>query len=343
MRIVRSWVVVVVLMAGHVVAGDVWQGGRAADAGRGFSIGLRGGVINEFNAAVTETTHFSYNVAGDEWQAALSQDFNTDDLEFDESHPSIGLGLQGRGRFLGFQLEADYFALSSEAVAQRDYYLSVDTISFQGVTYDNMVIPEGSAFSFDVEGAVMALRFQLTPFTFTPVDGLRVLPYLDAGFFGFVGSYDIAAGTPRGIVQTDSPQQGYVLGGRVSGISGLGLPEYGGGVELRLGQPEGAQLVLDGSYVICRYNGGLSLFSRSTADEDTYDLDHENLRLRLYAEFPLQSGRSWILGGQYQQVQTDGLVDSSDHGEVSVAEADRYDERFSFRMTMFNAIIGFRF
>ena len=343
MRWLGCWVVVLALVTG--AGADVFRGGRTDEAGRGLDIGLRGGVISEFNAVVQETTRQLYDVMGEEWKQDRANNFDLDDFNVSGTHPVIGLGLQRRGRFVTFLADAHYFSISSDAVARRDYYLNdVGRLVYNGTRYDNMVIPEGETFAFDIHGAALEFRFQVTPLTFQPVHGLRILPFLDAGLFGFVGSYKIDAGESRGVIQYQNPIEDFVVGGRVSGMSGMGLPEYGGGVEVRVGQPDTAQLVLHTHYVICRYSGGTSFLTSSSHREKNLDIDHRNFRIGLYGEFPLQSGRRWLLGGQFQQIRSEGLVASSstDPDEI-IARRERFDKEFSFRMTMFTAMLGLRF
>jgi len=334
-----------VLAVCSVAHAEILGFGRSEEAGRGFSLGLRGGVITEFNAVVQETTRKLYDVTGEEWKQDRANNFALEDFNVTGSHPAIGLGLQRSGRFLTFHLDANYMAISSDAVARRDYYLNdVGPLTYDGRSYDNMVISEGESFSFDVNGAAVEMRFQITPLTFQPVSGLRIVPFLDAGLFGFVGSYEIDAGDARGIIQYQNPIEDFVDGGRVSGISGLGLPEYGGGVEIRVGQPDSMQLVLHGHYVVCRYSGGTSFLTSSSHREKNLEIDHTNIRLRAHAEFPLRSGRSWFFGGQYQQVRSEGVVESAatDPAEI-IARRERFDKEFAFRMAMINAFVGMRF
>jgi len=339
------WVILVMtfLVAENAAAGML-RGGRAEEAGRGFSIGIQAGAITEFNAVVQETTRKLYDVMGEEWKQDRANEFNQDDFNISGTHPVIGLGLQRSGRFLTFLLDANYFSISSDAEARRDYYLSVESVIYNGVEYDHMVIPEGREFSFDVNGAALEMRFQVTPLTFQPVRGWRIVPFLDAGIFGFAGRYKVDAGESEGVIQYQNPIENFVVGGAVSGISGLGLPEYGGGLEMRIGQPESPQLVFHGHYVMCRYSGSTSFLTSASHRDKNLDINHRNLRLRLYGEFPLRHGRSWFLGGQFQHIRSDGLVESpSADPEVIIARRERFDKEITFRMTMFNAMAGVRF
>jgi hypothetical protein len=326
-------------------AGDVMRLGRSEDAGRGFNLEARGGVITEFNAVVQETTRKLYDVMGEDWKQDRANNFDMDDFNVSGSHPVMGLGLKRSGQFVTFHLSGDYMSIASEAVARRDYFLNdVGPLVYNGREYDNMVIRDGETFSFEVDGVALDMRLQITPFTLQPVSGFRIVPFLDVGLFGFVGSYKIDAGAPVDLIQYQNPVEDFVVGGRVSGLSGLGLPEYGGGLELRFGQPDSFQFVLYGHYVVCQYKGGTSLFTSSSHREKNLEIDHQNIRVRAQAEFPLRSGRCWFLGGQYQQVQSDGLVESSATDPAVIIERrERFDKEFAFRMTMINAFLGMRF
>ncbi len=346
MQAKTGWRVLGMLVLPLVVQAEVGmlQAGRDAYAGRGFTIRLTGGQITEFTAVVQETTRKLYDVTGETWKQDRANRFDLNDFNVDGAHPVVGLSLQRNGKYVTFHLDGSYLSLSSEAVARRDYYLSVDSITYDGVTYDHMMIPEGSSFSFDVDGATLEMRLQVTPLTFRPVPQLALLPFLDAGLFGFVGQYDIDAGTSRGIKEYQNPIEEFVIGGKVDGISGLGVPEVGAGLECRLGGQEGPQLVLSGRYSVFEYDGGTAMFTSSEHREKNLDIEHENLWLRLMAEFPLSDGRSWMLGAQYQQVKSDGLVESAstDPDEI-LARRERFDKEFSFRLTQVHGMIGFTF
>ncbi len=339
------WLAVVVYV-GLLSVGEaeVFEWGRSEQSGRGFSLRLTGGQITEFSAVVQETTRKLYEVTGETWKQERANNFDLDDFNISGSHPVFGLSMQRSGKFFTFMLDGTYIALSSEAVARRDYFLSVDSIIYDGVEYQHMMIPEGESFSFDVKGAALDMRLQLTPFTYRPVPSVGILPFLDAGLFGFFGRYDIEAGESRGVIQYQNPIENFVVGGKVDGLSGLGLPEIGGGLEMRFGPPEGVNLVLHGQYSFFTYKGGTSLFTSSSHREKKLDIDHRNIRLRLMGEFPLESGRSWMIGGQYQQVRSEGLVESaSTDPEEIIARRERFDKEFSFRLTQVQALVGMTF
>ena len=348
MKSVYSWMLVSGVLGTALVCpsrADVWAFGRSEEGGRGVQFGLRTGVITEFNAVVQETTRRLYDVMDEEWKQDRANEFALEDFNVSGVHPSIGLGLKRSGRFLTFLVDANYFSISSDAVAHRDYYLNaVGSLEYEDKTYDNMVILEGDEFSFDIHGVGLEFRFQITPFTLQPVRGVRIIPFLDAGLFGFAGRYDIDAGESRDVIQYQNPIEDFVVGGRASGISGMGLPEYGGGLEMRIGQPHTPQFVLHTHYVVCRYSGSTSFLTSSSHRSKNLEIDHHNFRIRLYGEFPLRSGRCWVVGGQFQHIRSDGVVESTatDRDEI-IARRERFDKEFAFRMTMYTAMVGMRF
>jgi hypothetical protein len=303
----------------------VISGGRDLEDNRDFSFRLTFGQISDFNVAVEETTRKLYDVTGSYWKQDDAESYNLDDFNIDDSYFTMGFSLEKAWRLFTFQLDASLLNIESSTVAQRNYYISVgDSIEYNGQDYDNMRIAEGTPFDFDINGGSIDTKLFLTPFTFRPSDGFSITPLLGIGLFGFLGFYDIDAGPATGVYPYQDPIEYFVMGGEGSGTMGTGIPEYGGGAEMRFGSDGKVNLVFQGHYMICQYDGSTSFLVSSNHRAKNIDLDHTNVRGRLYLEIPLKNSRSITLGAQYQNIETTAFIESTatDPEEILEKQAD---------------------
>jgi hypothetical protein len=233
----------------------------------------------------------------------------------------------------------------TETVAKRNYYIGVDEeILYRGRLFDNLLIPEGAPFSMEMTGGKLELRGLITPFTIRPADGLSITPWIDLGLFGFVGYYEIEAGEPRGTTRYLFPPEDFVIGGSSEGVAGLGLPEAGLGGEVRLGDDRGANLVVQGHYAVCQYDGSTKYLASSRHREKDADIDHSNVRVRVSVEIPLKNGRAVTLGGEYQSVESEAEITSTGQTlEEIIARRERFDKRVDFRMESLVGMLGLTF
>jgi len=320
----------------------VINGGRDLEDSRDFSFRLTFGQISDFNAAVEETTRKLYDVTGSYWKQDDAESYNLNDFNIDDTQTTIGFSLEKAWRFFTFQLDASLLNIESSTVAQRNYYISVgDSIEYNGQNYDNMRIAEGTPFDFEINGGTIDTKLFLTPFTFRPSEGFRITPLLGIGLFGFVGFYDIDAGPATGVYPYQDPIEYFVMGGQGSGTMGMAIPEYGGGVEVRFGTDEKINLVLQGHYMVCQYDGSTELLTSSSHRAKNIDLDHTNIRGRLYLEIPIKNSRSITIGAQYQDIDTTAFISSSATDPAEILEKqERFDKNAAFGLTSMQAFVG---
>jgi len=343
MKLLVKSVLVLSFTSGILHAG-AFVAGHDLGEGRDLRFGISVGQITEFNGMVEETTRRLYDVTGSYWKQDTAESYNLDDFNLDDAYTTYGLTFETSWKYFTFQLNGSYMSISSDAVARRDYYLTVGSVSFDGQEYDHLKIPAGSPFSYDFTGASIEANLLFTPFTFRPVDVFRVTPLLGIGLFGVVGQYEIDAGESTGIYPYQNPLEDFVVGGEADGPMGFGMPEYGGGLEFRLGHQDGVNLVIHGYYALFQYDGSTDWLTSADHREKNAEIDHQSARLRVYAEFPLSEGRSWLIGAQYHRIESEGMITSTatDPAEI-LAKQERFDKEFEFGMTMFNAMIGLTF
>jgi len=241
------------------------------------------------------------------------------------------------------QLDISVLEIESSSVASRNYYIGVsDSIEYEGESYDNMKIPEGTPFDFSIVGGTLDTKLMFTPFSLHLAEGLRFTPMLGIGIFGFVGDYEIDAGPAQGVVQYQDPPKDFVICGEASGTVGLGLPEYGGGAEIRIGTENSVNLVIQGHYLMCEYDGSTQFLTSSAHREKNVDMEHTNIRGRVYLEMPLKNSRSIMLGVQYQEIETEAFISSTatDPDEI-LALQERFDKEVEFGLTSMQALLGY--
>ncbi len=316
-------------------------GGRDLEDGRDFSIRGSVGRISDFNMMVQETTRRLYDVTGSYWKQDDAENYNLNDFNIDDEHATVGLSLEKAWRFFTFQFDASILEIESSTVARR-YYIGVgEDIDYQGKSYDRMQIPKYTPFDFEITGGTIDSKLLITPLTLRFGQGFRITPMLGIGLFGFAGQYEIDAGPVQGVKIYQDPPKEFAIGGQASGLMGLGIPEYGGGMEIRIGTPESANLVIQGHYMILEYDGSTEFLTSSAHREKNADIDHTNIRGRLYLEVPIKNSRSIMVGVQYQEVQSEAFISSTATDPEEILEKqERFDKEVEFGLMSMHAMLG---
>lgn len=314
---------------------------RAGD----FSFRGTVGTVIEIEGMVEETHRSLYDVTGSYWKQDNRSSYDQSDFGMEGGYFSVGLSMEKVWRFFTFQFDGSMIDAQAESVAHEDYYFAVGKdIEFNGQSYENMHIPEGTSFKMDLTGVSLEFLGSITPFTLQPADCFSLTPSLDLGVFGFVGAYKIDAGEASGVTTFQNPPEEFVIGGQGEGIVGLGVPEVGIGGEVRIGRQDRMHLLLQGHYLICSYNGSSEFLTSSAEREKNVDADFYNYRARGLIEFPMSGGRSFSLGVQYQGVEAEGSITSvADTEEEILDMQERFDKNFTFRMTSVMGVIGMTF
>lgn len=247
-------------------------------------------------------------------------------------------------KFIRLQVDSMFLAPSVSTTARRDYYLTLnDDISFNGRTYDHLMIPEGARFSADLAGNVTELVLSFVPMGFRLGESVVVNPSLDAGVLLFGGRYEIDAGVSTGVTQYQNPPEDFVVGGQASGLIGMGAPEWGPGVEVRIGKPGGVNWDFQGQYLFFSYDGSTAFFTTADHRDKDLEFDHRNLRLRGQVEIPMRD-MAWSLGLQVQLAETEGTISSSARDpEEILARRERFDKEFTFKVQAVYATAGLSF
>ncbi|OGV67967.1 MAG: hypothetical protein A2283_09085 [Lentisphaerae bacterium RIFOXYA12_FULL_48_11] len=347
MRNLIKLVIVLVLMLGVAGTshGGLFSAGRETNEKSDGHLRITAGSINEIQGMVEETTRKVYEVEGRWEDAASGSTFTQDDFNMKGPYATLGVSLETQWKYFSLQMDVLGFKTEVNTVASRNYYIGIgDDVQYGGGEYSNMKIPEGTPFSMDILGGIMEIRGLITPFTFKPSPTLRITPWIDAGLMFFVGQYNIDAGDPTGTTTYMNPPEEYVIGGESSGFLGLGLPQIGFGGEIRMGPENGVNLVLQGDYAVCNYEGSSSFLTSSSEHEKSVDIDHTNTRIRFMVEFPMSSGRLFMVGAQYQLIESEGSITTMDDTpEEILADREKFDKYAEFRLSSLVGMIGLSF
>lgn len=320
----------------------VWGGAVREEA----DVHIRGlvGAAFHFKGMVEETERKFYTRQGDPISKQGQETYSQDDFETDDLFGLAGLSFSAAWPWFRLQVDSVFMNPSLDATARRNYYLTLnDSISYRGRDYDHFMIPEGEHFDADFVGNMTELTLMLVPFSVRQDDWLEVTPMLEAGILALGGRYEIDAGESRGLTTYQYPPEEFVVGGHVEDWAGIGVPQWGGGVQVRLGSAEQVHLDLQAHYLFCLYNGSTSCFTTAKHRNKDLDLDHRNIRLRAELAFP-QERKTWTVGVQAQFITTDGTLESSETDPKKIAAApERFDKVFGFELNTVLATVGVAF
>ena len=334
-----------VLISLQALSADFIVAGRAVPESRDKRFSLTFGTVQNMEGMVEETTRKLYDVTGSYWKQDDAETFSLNDFGMNDSYTSVGFEFENNGDFFTFMWDAAFMDMSAASTARRNYYIGVgDGIEYNGSKYTNMRIPEGTDFTLDILGCQSDMRCLFTPFTITPAKTVRFSPWLNLSLMMFLGQYDIDAGPVTGTYVYMNPPENFVQGGSSGGFLGLALPEIGGGGELRIGQTDGFELVMQGNYAICNVEGSTKFLVSSRHREKDAAIEHENIFGRVMLNFPFGEGRAFTLGAEYQQIDTEALITSSatDPDEI-LANQERFDKYIRFHMESTMILAGVTF
>ena len=325
-----------------VRAGLEW-GGRLPD-NRDGRLRLVGGAILNFEGMVEETTRKLYDVTGSTWKQEYAETYDTDDFDLEGPYGVVGLSSEAAWKFFRWQFSSVFLNPSTRTTARRDYYIAVgEDIEYQGQSYDHLMIPSGETFEADLIGNVTEMTLMFVPFGLVAGDVLRIHPSLDLGVLLFGGYYEIDAGETTGTKRYQNPVENFAIGGSSSGYVGLGAPQWGPGVDVRFGRPEGFGFDLQVHYLFFDYDGSTDFITTAEHREKNVDFSHRNLRVRGEFEFPLRRA-AITLGVQVQMIESEGLISSMATDEEEILEKqERFDKEFTFEMESVLATLGIAF
>jgi len=191
------------------VSAGSFVSGRAVDESR--DVELRGivGTVSEMSGFVQETTRAFYDASDQQFKQDLAERFDLNDFNVDGGYATVGIGWERIWKYFTLQIDLLFMNPETDAVARRNYYIDVDKVSFNGRSFENLQIPEGTPFSVDIFATLTEINALYTPFTFKASDSLQFTPWIGLGLFLFLGQYDIDAGPAKGVIQHQIRKTGH--------------------------------------------------------------------------------------------------------------------------------------
>ena len=325
-------------------ADGIVKGGRVIDEHRNFEIRGVVGTVTEMQGFVQETTRAFYDATNQKFKQDLAERFDLNDFDMDGGFLAAGIATENIWEYFTLQFELLFMNPETDTVAQRNYYIAVDGMSFNGQEFDNQQIPTGTPFTAEIFGALAEINGFFTPITIQVSESFRFTPWIGIGLFMFFGEYEIDAGEAKGVVQYQFPPENFVVGGESDGYIGAGLPEIGIGGEMTFGNSKGVNVVVQGHIATFQYKGSTSYFTTSSRRDKDVDIDHVHGWLQAALEFPLESGRALTVGSKIDMVQSKVDI-QSEPGTIEeiIARRERFDKRVDFEMTIATAFVGITF
>lgn len=337
------WIIFIFLFMGNseLYAG-IFQWGRNLQNRKTFEVNLSGGKVVKIEGSVEETIRPYYQLIG---QDTPGESYSLSDLGLDGKKAVFGLGIEQRWKYITLEVGGFYYNPTSDTTALRDYYLGIsDEIEYQGEKYDYMMIPEGQHFTADLKSVFCEFDILVTPVTIVPSSELEFIPFLYLGIAGVFGKYNLDAGPPTGVTVYEDPPRDYVIGGQTESWTGAGVPGIGLGGEIRIGPPDGFRLVLEGRYVLFRYDGSTDYIPISIRHEKDIDLDYDSYEGKIQLEFPLSDKLDMVFGVAYEYVKIDGDATATDKSPEEIEEErEKYDKKIYFELSELQGFAGLKF
>lgn len=326
---------------------QIISGGRVVDPNKDFSVSLKLGQITDIKGSVTETSRQLYDILDMPEKQLTASSYDLNDLGIKNSDMMYGVEMEKMWRFVTLRGSLSYFTASAEGVAKRDYFISVDDISYNGKKYDHMKIEDGERYEASLDAALLHLRAQITPFTIAPENIVSFTPFLHLGIFGMYGAFEVDSGEAKGTQWYQNPPYEFVVGGHGEGDSGVFAPEIGLGGELRiyLGQTENGliELAIEGTYAIFQFNGSSGSLGISSKNDKELDVDYDMAELRATLNYPLNKEVDLIFGFEGRRITAEGSSKAKDRGvEDALVRREKFDKEISLEMTMISGFLGLR-
>ena len=324
------------------ILGDVFQWGRELEGRKTFEVDLTCGKIIEIEGSVEETIRPYYEHIG---QDTPGSTYSLSGLGLDGKKVVFGFMFEKQWKYITFDFSGFYYNPTADTTAPADFYIGLaNPIEYQGKKYDNMMIPEGRAFTADMKTMFFEINMLVTPTTITPVKNVEFIPSIYLGLVGLFGTYNLDAGDPTGTVVYEYPPEEFVVGGRTDGWAGAGVPAIGLEGELRIGPPDGLRFVLRGGYSFLRYRGSTEYIPINIRREKDLSLNYDNYGCRAQLEFPVSPTLDLVAGINYQHINLSADATAEDQPPEVIEELrEKYDKKILFELHELQGIVGVRF
>jgi hypothetical protein len=343
------WLPMVALLAAHTVSADEYfMGGRPVNPDKSFSISLSGGQVQEISGSVNETTRRLFELEGRDPSSFDPESYSFAELGIEDSYATVGFTMEKMWRYITLRGDLSYMQADASSSPPRDFFIGVSDIEFEGRSYEYMKLEEGVPFDATLDALLISFSLQYTPFTLGADHVLSFTPFVHAGFFAIVGTFDIEQGEAKRIQIYENPPREYVVGGNGDGDMGGFAPEIGIGGELRLwlGRNEygDRELAVQGTYAIFEYDGSSDALGISSRNEKDLDVDYDMIEVRAAYYLPISAALDLIIGAEYKIITADAESKSKARTlEEALVNREKYDKQIDLEITTINAFVGLRF
>jgi len=337
-----GFIFLLLILGASAAPADVFQWGRDLKDRKTFEVDVTAGKVVDIKGSVEETIRPYYQQIGEDTQG---ESYTLSELGLDGKKVTFGLGIEQKWKYITLEVSGFYYNPTSNTTALRDYYLGISKdIEYQGKEYEYMMIPEGQPFTADLKSVFFELDILITPVTIAPSPNFEFVPFFYLGIAGLFGTYDIDAGPPTGTTVYEDPPRDYVIGGQTDDWMGAGMPGVGLGGEIRIGPPDGLRLVLEGRYVVFRYNGSTDYIPVSIRHEKDLDLDYDNYEAKIQMEMPLSEKLDIVLGLSYEYVKIDAEATAIEKSPEEIEdEREKFDKKINFELSELHGFVGLKF
>ncbi|MCK5529218.1 MAG: hypothetical protein KAI74_06010 [Kiritimatiellae bacterium] len=323
MRSLQFVITVLVLLFSLSVGNAGLVAGRSIPDGRDAGIILRIGQVASIEASIKDQNQSS---------GLLRQDYSLKDLGVEGGYVTYGLSADKAWKFFGLQLDLLYFGLSEDITAQQNYHISVDSIGLSGADYLHVVA--NSELQVDLTGGIAELHGLFTPISFQISESITISPWVSMGVMVMGGDYDLNNGEVTAVVSYGAFSESYSVGGSASGTVGLIVPDVGVGGEIRVGAVDDFNFVLNAHYSILPMSEYFAEVLSTQSGATDVTLDYTNIKINGSLEMPLDNGKAWVLGVQYELLEALSEMNLND---------DLFEKSIDFNMTILTGSVGLRF
>lgn len=316
---------------------------------RSFSFEVMAGQIQSIEGQVVETKRaYTDGVSSDSFSPYL-ENYNLRELGFDSSYNGVGFRLEKKWTYLTLGYEFIYSAMSGSGTAEREPFAIGADVSYNGKSYDYMLIEQGASYDADLTVYNMNLSLDITPFHIASTDRwLSFSPWIHLGLVGAAIDYNINAGPAKGITTYEYTPYPYVINGSGSGLNGGLIPEIGLGGELRMGIYETehrmANLVIQAEFFMLSLDTTLASFGVSARNDKDISLDYAGVEVNTYLEIPISENNDLLVGLRYRSMEADADVEAQDKAvEQQDVLKEKYDKKISLGFDTLFATIGMTF
>lgn len=330
-----------------MIYADVIGAGRNYDPDRSFSVSLSAGKITDIQGGVQETTRRLFEVTGEPERNTGQESYDFNELGLDESELLYGVQLEKMWKYLTLRFDLSTLSAEASATPDRDFYIGVDEISFQGQNYSHQKLEEGIPYHAELDGIIASLGFDITPFTLNPSGVVQATPWVHLGILGVIAEFEVDQGPALRLEEYENPPRTYVVGGHGSGDNGVVSPEIGlgGEVKVKLGErlQRPVSLALQGTYSIFDFKGDTSDLGVSSDTDKDLDYDYDSYELRARFEIPLTQTTDFLIGAAYRVITVDASSKAKDRSlEETLEEREKFDKDITLDLTMVTGFVGLR-